>query len=333
MRFLCSPCRFCVMDRRFEVLRAPHASAWGSSACDVNWCFPKALRHALARGSLPGCRGAGSAEHHQRQKNDLMSTISPPDVPNAARIYNYMLGGTHNFPADRQAADYMAALVPSTARWVRMLRAFLQESARRLWAEGFTTFVDFASGLPLDDHIHHVLPGAKVVYSDVDPYTLEEAEQLVGHLPNVLYLEGDVRNARQLLERPDVVRFMGGERRVALGLNGITVFLSPEEIRKLFHDLYDWAAPGSKLYITYETKEAGRTTPALEQFTDIFRQAGADFWMYTLEESIELSAPWKLPEGGLQPLHRFLGLSDDHITGADREGVGLEFYAAILEKP
>ena len=33
------------------------------------------------------------------------------------------------------------------------------------------------------------------------------------------------------------------------------------------------------------------------------------------------------------PLHQFLGLPSDYITEADQEGVGLQFYAAILEKP
>src|SRR5919109_127432 len=153
-------------------------------------------------------------------------TPNPPDVPNAARIYNYTLGGTHYFPVDQAAAEYMFSLVPSTPKWVRMLRDFLQQAARQLWDEGFTHFVDFASGLPTDDHIHHVLPDARVVYSDIDPYTYAQARQMVGHLPNVLYLNHDVREARSLLESSQVREFLGGERRVAFGLNGITVFLS-----------------------------------------------------------------------------------------------------------
>jgi Protein of unknown function (DUF574). len=227
----------------------------------------------------------------------------------------------------------MFSLLPSTRKWVGMLRAFLQQAARQLRAEGFTHFVDFASGLPTEDHIHPILPDARIVYSDIDPETYELATKMVAGLPNVLYLQHDVRDARGLLESEVVRDFLGGERKVAIGLSGITVFLNPDELTRLFHDLYDWAAPGSKLYITYETKEAGRTTPQLEQFLAMFSQAGAPFWFYTQEECVALSAPWRLPLGGLVPLQRFLGLPDDYITEADREGVGLEFYAALLEKP
>lgn len=258
---------------------------------------------------------------------------SPTDVPNAARIYDYTLGGTRNHPADRAAAEYMFSLVPSTPKWVRMLRDFLREAARKVRAEGITHFVDFASGLPTEDHVHAAVPDARVVYSDLDPYTYQQAREMVAGDPDVLYLHHDVRNARALLESPEVTAFLGGERRVGFGLNGITVFLSPDEIRALFHDLYAWAAPGSRLYITYETKEPGRMTPAMEQFIDMFRQAGSPFWMYSLEECIEMSAPWRIPEGGLVPLADFLGLPPGHVTGADHEGVGLQFYAAILEKP
>ncbi|MCE7982503.1 MAG: hypothetical protein DYG89_15030 [Caldilinea sp. CFX5] len=256
-----------------------------------------------------------------------------PTVPSAARIYSYTLGGSHYYPVDQAAAEYMFTLVPSTPKWVRMLRAFLQQAARRLWHEGFRHFVDFASGLPSEDHIHHVLPEAKVVYSDSDPATVALAQQLVGHLPNVLYRQHDVREARTLLEAAQVQTFLGGERRVAFGLSGITVFLKPDEISQLFHDLYVWAAPGARLYVTYETKLPGMMTPQMEQFLDMFRQAGSPFYLYSVEECIALSQPWQLPAQGLQPLSEFLALPADTISEADREGVGLEFYAAILEKP
>jgi hypothetical protein len=250
--------------------------------------------------------------------------LPPSETPNAARIYSYTLGGSYYLPVDKAAAEYMFSLVPSTPKWVRMLRNFLQHAARRLWAEGLTCFIDFASGLPTDDHIHHVLPDARVVYSDLDRDTYELAQQLVGHLPNVRYLRHDVREARSLLESPEVQNFLGGERRVAFGLNGITVFLSPEEISQLFHDLYEWAAPGSRLYITYETKMPGLMTPRMEQFIDMFRQAGSPFWLYSLEECIAFSRPWQIPPT-INAAPRIPGASPrlHHRSGSGRRRVAV----------
>lgn len=263
-----------------------------------------------------------------RPKSDSLNV----EIPNAARIYDYTLGGVHNFEADRQAAEYMFSLLPSTPKWVKMLRAFLQEAATRLGEEGFTHFVDFSSGLPTSDHIHAVLPDAKIVYSDIDPLTVSQGQMMMRDNPNVLYLESDIRQATALLESRQVQAFLGGQRQVAFGLNGITVFLTRPEIEQLFQDLYDWAAPGSKLYITFETKNPALTTPQFEQFIGMFAQAGSPFVLYSLEECLAMGQPWTVDEHGLVTLSEFLGLPEDYLTEADREGVGLEFYAAIMEK-
>jgi hypothetical protein len=45
--------------------------------------------------------------------------------PNVARIYDYLLGGSSNFPVDRAAADEVVRLQPLAARSVRENRDFL----------------------------------------------------------------------------------------------------------------------------------------------------------------------------------------------------------------
>ncbi len=258
--------------------------------------------------------------------------ITNPVFPNAARIYDYTLGGSNNFEADRQAAEYMFSLLPSTRKWVRMLRDFLQKSAKVLHQDGFTHFVDFASGLPTQDHIHHVLPQAKIIYSDIDRMTLDRGQEMVQDLPNVSYFKCDIHDAKKFLQDPEVTKFLDGKRKVAFGLNGVTSFLAPDEIRKMLNDLYQWAETGSRLCITFETKEPEQITPKLQQFLDMFKNTGSPFHLFSYQECLELIAPWKLDTKGLVPLREFLELPENHITEEDREGVGLEFYAAILEK-
>jgi hypothetical protein len=254
-----------------------------------------------------------------------------PEIPNAARVYDYTLGGTHNFESDRRAAEYMFSLIPSTRKWVKMLRAFLQEAAIQLYEEGFRHYVDLASGLPTADHIHTVVPDAKVIYSDKDALTLSQAQVLLENTPNVLYLQADALEPLQLLDSPQVHDFLGGERKVVFGLSGVTVFMTEPQIRKVHKELYDWAAPGSKLYITYESKDPQLTTPQWEQFVGMFNQMGEAFHLYSFAEHLDMSLPWK-PAIPIQPLRQFLGLPEDYITEADHENVGLEFYGMILQK-
>jgi hypothetical protein len=255
-----------------------------------------------------------------------------PNVPNAARIYDYLLGGTRNFEADRGAAEYMASLLPSTRKWLRMLRDSLGQYARQLSAEGFTHFIDFGSGLPDRGHLHAAAPSAKVVYSDKDPATVAQARALLGDTPNVLYLQHDLRQAKELLESDEVRAFLDGERKIAFGASGITDFLSEAELRKLASDLYSFAAPGSKLFITFETKDPNLSTPRWEQFVGMFQQMGEPFSLHPIEAYLDMCRPWTVDAHGVVPVAKLLGHPDDYVTEADREGVGIEFYAVILEK-
>ncbi|EYF03661.1 SAM-dependent methyltransferase [Chondromyces apiculatus] len=258
--------------------------------------------------------------------------VANPQFPNAARLYDYVLGGTRNFEPDRLAAQQMAKLLPSMPKWIRMLRASLQQFAVRLADEGFTHFIDFGSGLPTEDHIHASAPNARVIYSDKDPDTVAQAHTLLAGNPKVLYLQSDVFDAKTMLASEAVQQFLGGERRVAFGASGLAVFMSEEQLRTFCRDLYDWAAPGSKLFFTYETKDPAKTTPAWEQFVGAFHAMGEPFRLFSLEEYLAMTPPWTVDAHGAMPLAEFLGHPADYMTDADREGLGLEFYAVILEK-
>ncbi|NOY08836.1 MAG: hypothetical protein GXP33_08335, partial [Spirochaetes bacterium] len=84
--------------------------------------------------------------------------ISDANKPNAGRIYDYLLGGNHNFEIDRMAAQKVLDLAPFTPQLFRLIRWFLGEAVMRLSSQGYKCFIDFASGLPTMDHIHQVTP-------------------------------------------------------------------------------------------------------------------------------------------------------------------------------
>lgn len=252
-------------------------------------------------------------------------------VPNAGRIYDYVLGGSHNFEADRQAAEYMMSLVPSTRKWVRMLRMFMYTSIQQLSQEGFDQFLDFASGLPTVDHIHQTLPESKVVYTDNDPAIVNYALEIIGDNEKVRYIEADIRDVQAIVNSPLVEDLFGDDRRVAIGFNAVTNFLTHEELQHMLQSLYDWAAPGSKLYATFETKDPDKMTPKMQQFVDMFEQVGSPYHFLTFEECQTLVKPWEPDEKGFQPLATWLGI-EDQMTEADSEGVGLQFYGVHLVK-
>ncbi len=259
------------------------------------------------------------------QSADVMTT------PNAARVYDYLLGGRHNFEVDRQAAAVMTALLPTTPIWLRRLRRFLHQSVVHLAAEGFDSFLDLASGLPTDDHIHATAPGARVVYVDSDPLVVEYGRKLIGTQPHVRYLQADLRDIDGVLGAAPVQEVLGGAGRLAIGLNAVTCFLSDDDIARVARTLYDWAPDGSRVFATFETKAPEAMTPKLEQFLAMFEQMGTTYHFLTLERAKELMQPWQPDRRGFQALSDLLEPRDP-VAPDEREGVDLEFYGAILQK-
>ena len=250
-------------------------------------------------------------------------------VPSGSRVYDYTLGGSHNFEADRQAAEYMFTLLPSAEKWVRLLRSFLQEATARLAEEGFDQFIDLGSGLPTADHIHAIAPEARVVYTDFDPVTVVYGQELLKNVPNARFLGADVRQIDAVLNSPEVAELLDRSRPVVIGMNGMTCFLTEEELQAIFQRLYEWVAPGSRLFCTFETKNPDLTTPRLEQFVGMFAQMGSPYYFLTAEQSKELVSPWRIEQ--FKTITEWLD-APELIAEEDREGVELEFYGAILAK-
>jgi S-adenosyl methyltransferase len=91
-----------------------------------------------------------------------------PTRPSPARLYDYYLGGTHNFPVDREAAEMLKALVPDIVDAMWANRGFQGRAAVWMAEHGIRQFIDLGSGLPTQnnthDAVHKVDPGARVVY-------------------------------------------------------------------------------------------------------------------------------------------------------------------------
>ena len=85
-----------------------------------------------------------------------------PEEPNVARMYDYMLGGKDNFPADRAAVrrtfDVLGEDVVRGT--VQQNRRFLGRAVRYLAREaGIRQFLDIGTGLPTMGSVHEVGQG------------------------------------------------------------------------------------------------------------------------------------------------------------------------------
>ncbi|MDQ7904973.1 SAM-dependent methyltransferase [Phytohabitans sp. ZYX-F-186] len=113
------------------------------------------------------------------------------DVPHAARMWNYRMGGKDNFQADRAAGDAVAGVYPEIAVMARESRKFLIRVVRHLAAEaGIRQFVDVGTGLPTMQNTHEVVEGAdKLAQSGGVPYVLRSPDDLAACFEGLTLVE------------------------------------------------------------------------------------------------------------------------------------------------
>jgi len=250
--------------------------------------------------------------------------IADPSKPSAGRMYDYFLGGSHNFEVDRQAAEQITKLLPFTPKYMRLQRWPLQDIAIELSEKrGFDVIIDFASGLPTNDHIHlKVKPGTAVIYSDYDPVVVEYARDILKDATNTYFFESDARKPENLLNRPEVQKILAGRKKVAFVLWGVSLFLSDEDITHIAKYLYDWSDPGSCIAFNAQATDINLQDPAMIKVVNIYEQMGSHLNFRPLEQIEKLLQPWKLDKEGFIPLLEWSGFDQSELGKEDAVAFG-----------
>jgi SAM-dependent methyltransferase len=182
-------------------------------------------------------------------------------VPNAARVYDYLLGGKDNFAVDRELAQKILEVLPDTAEVCRGNREFLQRAVRFLAAEaGIRQFLDIGPGLPTMGNVHEIAqeaaPGARVAYVDYDPVVLSHARALLAKGEDVVVVEGDLRSPEAIIADERVRELIDFSQPVAVLLVAVLHFVpDADQPYDAVRTLLDALAPGSYLVLTHSTPD------------------------------------------------------------------------------
>ncbi|NIT61540.1 MAG: hypothetical protein GWN00_36670 [Aliifodinibius sp.] len=256
--------------------------------------------------------------------------------PNAGRIYDYLLGGSHNFDVDRIAGDRIRQFAPFLPKAMRLQRWCLQDLAIELTEKrDFDVIIDFASGLPTNDHIHHVVkPGSRVIYSDYDPVVVEYAHEILAGSENTYYFLADVCQPDDLLNRPEVLSMVGKERNVAFVLWGICGYLSNDEIIGIVKYLYNWSGQDSILCFNAQGADAKIKGQSMSQVARLYEQMGSNLHPRTLQDYKSLISPWKPDHQDFITLLDWHNIGEGEMTDEDKRiwGPGGGGYGAYLIK-
>ncbi|MGH9211195.1 MAG: SAM-dependent methyltransferase [Acidimicrobiales bacterium] len=193
----------------------------------------------------------------------------PPEidtsVAHAARVYDYLLGGTDNFAVDREAADLQVKAMGTTLEKsradIRANRAFLGRAVRHLALDGgVRQFLDLGTGIPNADNVHAVAqqaaPTARVVYVDNDPIVLAHAHALLRSTTEgaTAYIDGDLREPDVVLRRAATTLDL--TKPVAVMLVSILHLIgSDDDPYGVVGQFMDSVPSGSYLVISHLTKD------------------------------------------------------------------------------
>jgi hypothetical protein len=198
---------------------------------------------------------------------------------NVARVYDALLGGTHNFAADRDVARAMTTIMPSARDAARANRAFLGRVVRFLAEAGIRQFLDIGSGVPTEGNVHEVArsidPESRVVYVEIDPVAIAHSRSILAGDDKATIIEADLREPEAILGHPEVGRLIDFAQPVALLLVSVLHFIRDEEnpgdlVKRLAGPL----VPGSHLAISHGTID-GQSSSVIEAGRRLYARATA----------------------------------------------------------
>jgi hypothetical protein len=182
--------------------------------------------------------------------------------PNVARMYDFFLGGAHNFRPDRDAALAVLEVAPQVADAARANRAFLHRAVRYALDQGIRQFLDLGSGIPTAGNVHEIVhrvdPHGRVLYVDTDPVVIAHAHALLQGTDAAGAIEADLRDTATILGRDETRRLIDFEHPVAVLLVSVLHFVNGDIDRliQVVSELVRPAAPGSQLVISHASASA-----------------------------------------------------------------------------
>ncbi len=210
--------------------------------------------------------------------------------PSPARVYDYYLGGSHNFVVDRRLARQAMDLWPELPLIMQANRAFLRRSVRYLVRQGITQFLDIGSGIPTEGNVHEVAqaasPLSRVVYVDIDPVAVAHSRAMLAGNPLADIIRADLRNVTAIFDDPRARQLLDPSQPMGVLMVAMLHFVPDEaDPANIVARYRQMMAPGSYLVVSHATHE-GRPDQA-GPHTELYRRAGAPL---TMRSRLEVEA-------------------------------------------
>jgi hypothetical protein len=237
---------------------------------------------------------------------DWVPRIVDTSAPSGARTYDYLLGGSHNFAADRAMADQVESAVPGIRAAARLNRAFLARAVRLMIGHGIRQFLDIGSGIPTVGNVHEIAqrenPSCRVVYVDKDPIAVAHSELMLMGNGQAGIVEADMRDPTTILDHPVTRGLLNFDEPIGL-LFLLVLHWVPDDAdpAKLVTTYREALPPGSYLAITHMTDDI--QSDKISAVAGIVREnrGAGQVFPRTRTEVTELFGDFELLPPGLVP--------------------------------
>ncbi|MDX6353947.1 MAG: hypothetical protein QOF98_850 [Streptomyces sp.] len=227
-------------------------------------------------------------------------------VPSVSRVYDYFLGGSHNFEVDREVARLAMKAMPGIPKIGQANRAVMRRAVRFAMDRGITQFLDIGSGIPTFGNVHEVAQAinseARVVYVDNDPVAVAHSRAVLEGNERATVAAADLRDPVSILEHPETRRLLDLDRPIGLMLIAVVHFLPDEEHpAEVIATLRDALAPGSVMAITHATTENG-AADGQRAVQQVYRRTSTPLLMRSTAELEPFFNGFELVEPGIVSL-------------------------------
>ncbi|HET7017395.1 MAG TPA: SAM-dependent methyltransferase [Streptosporangiaceae bacterium] len=252
------------------------------------------------------------------------------DRPSVARLYDFFLGGNHNYAADRELGRRLLQAEPNARHIVKENREFLGRAVNYLTQAGISQFIDLGSGIPTQDNVHEIAQRgnseSRVIYVDNDAGVIAHSRHLLRGNPLVSIINADLRNPAAVVTHPEVGRLIDFSQPVGLLMVTVLHFVpDSQDPYGLVAKFAEALAPGSFLAISHATRDSSPDTAT--KVEELYQSAATSAHTRTSEEIRRFFTGFQLVEPGLVylPLWRHDGQVPDHPEQA-------WFYAGVGRK-
>lgn len=226
-------------------------------------------------------------------------------VPSVSRMYDFYLGGSHNFEVDREAARKAMEFMPGLPKIMQANRAFMRRAVRYAVSEGITQFLDIGSGIPTFGNVHEVAqaadPEARVAYVDHDPVAVAHSRAVLEGNDRALIAAADLRRPQEIVKSPAIIELLDLDRPVALLLVAVLHFIEDsDDPHAAVAELREALAPGSLIVVTHASYEGiPLTQEEAGGAVGVYKNIRNPLVMRTREEVARFFEGYEMVEPGL----------------------------------